>query len=216
MPKAQKSIPQPQSKRPSADPLKTAGLEDSWLEIGRIVSTQGLKGELRVYPTSDFPERFEEPGQRWLLYPGETEPREVELVSGRYLNGKGLYILKLAGITNVEQAEALRDCRLVVPVGDRPTLEAGEYHILDLVGLKVFDQATQSFIGTVISVLSAGNDLLEVERPQPDAASTEPEVTTQPAKPPAPVLIPFVEAIVPVVDLEQGRIEITPPAGLID
>ncbi|HEY9659223.1 MAG TPA: ribosome maturation factor RimM, partial [Allocoleopsis sp.] len=38
-----------------------------WLEIGKIVGVQGLKGEVRIYPNSDFPERFEQPGKRWLL-----------------------------------------------------------------------------------------------------------------------------------------------------
>ena len=54
---------------------------DDWLEIGKIVSPQGLIGELRVYPNTDFPERFEEPGKRWLLRPGETELQPVELLN---------------------------------------------------------------------------------------------------------------------------------------
>ena len=44
---------------------------DDWLEIGKIVSPQGLTGELRVYPNTDFPERFEEPGKRWLYVLGK-------------------------------------------------------------------------------------------------------------------------------------------------
>jgi 16S rRNA processing protein RimM len=170
-----------------------------WLEIGKIVAAQGLKGELRVYPDTDFPERFETPGERWLLRSGQTEPESVKLLSGRYLDGKGLYVITLAGVTSRDQAEALRDARLLVPATDRPPLEAGEFHVADLVGLAVIDQATGSKIGVVTDVLPAGNDLLEVEL-----------LSTQ------KVLIPFVEPIVPVVDLEQGRIEITPPAGLIE
>lgn len=173
-----------------------------WLEIGRIVAPQGLKGEVRVYPSSDFPERFLEPGPRWLLRPGQTDPEPIELLSGRPLEGKGLYVLRLGGVGDREQAEALRDCQLVVPDSDRPHLEEGEYHIMDLIGLAVFDQASQTQIGTVISVLAAGNDLLEVQLITP---------TTTPT-----TLIPFVEAIVPVVDLSNRRIEITPPPGLIE
>jgi hypothetical protein len=69
-----------------------------WLEVGRIVAPQGLDGSLRVYPDSDFPERFLEPGDRWLLRPGQGEPEVVQLTAGRYLPGKGLYVVKLAGI----------------------------------------------------------------------------------------------------------------------
>lgn len=176
-----------------------------WLEIGKIVGVQGLQGEVRVYPNSDFPERFEQPGKRWLLRPGETEPESIELLSGRYIPNKGLYILKLAGITDRAQAEPLRDCRLVVPESDRPPLEADEFHVLDLLGLEVFDQATQTRIGVVVDVIAAGNDLLEVKLDALDETAKQ-----------KPVLIPFVKAIVPVVDLAQNRIEITPPPGLIE
>lgn len=173
-----------------------------WLEIGKIVAAQGLKGELRVYPDTDFPERFEAPGKRWLLRPGAQEPEMVKLLSGRYIENKGLYVITLAGVTNRDQAEALRDCRLLVSATDRPPLEEGEFHVADLIGLTVFDQATQTQIGIVTDLLTAGNDLLEVELTAGQAGKK--------------VLIPFVEPIVPVVDLAKNRIEITPPAGLIE
>jgi len=64
--------------------------ESSWLEIGKIVAPQGLDGEVRVYPSSDFPERFLEPGRRWLRRTGAGEPQPVELLFGRYIPGKGL------------------------------------------------------------------------------------------------------------------------------
>jgi 16S rRNA processing protein RimM len=177
-----------------------AEMETDWLEICKIVGAQGLKGEVRVYPSSDFPERFEVPGQRWLLRPEATEPEPIELLSGRYLHGKGLYVLRLEGVSDRNQAEALRGCRLLVPESDRPFLEEDEFHVPDLLGLKVFDQETQMLVGTVVDVIAAGNDLLEVELSQSGSK----------------VLIPFVKAIVPIVDLQQRRIEITPPAGLID
>lgn len=178
-------------------------LPEGWLEVGKIVAAQGIRGEVRVYPETDFPERFEEPGQRWLLYPGQTEPQPVELVRGRDLPGKGLFVIQLAGINDRNQAEALKGCKILVPDSDRPPLEDGEFHVVDLLNLEVWDQATQTMIGTVIDVIPAGNDLLEVEL----VAPTNPKEPT--------VLIPFVTAIVPVVDLAQRRVEITPPAGLI-
>lgn len=178
-----------------------------FIEIGKVVGAQGLTGELRIYPSSDFPERFLEPGKRWLLPPGATDPQPIELVKGRYLEGKGLYVVKVVGVTDREQAEALRNSLLLVSNCERPLLEEDEFHILDLIGLEVFDQVSQTLVGTVTNVISAGNDLLEVQR-NPDPASDAAAVKT--------VLIPFVKAIVPVVDLSQKRIEITPPAGLIE
>ena len=208
-----------------------------WLEIGKIVGPQGLKGEVRVYPNSDFPERFIQPGQRWLLPPGKSEPQPVELLQGRYLEGKGLYVILLQGISTREQAEALRNSQLLAPESDRPPLEPDEFHVADLIGLNVIVQSTQTAIGKVVGVFSAGNDLLEVELDQPlaVAASVPPEfdpASESPApspprkrskkrkstksNPQSKVLIPFVKEIVPVVDLEAGRVEIDPPKGLID
>lgn len=202
---------------------------DDWLEIGTIVSPQGLKGEIRVYPNSDFPERFEEPGQRWLKRPGDTEPQPVELLRGRYVPGKGIYVIQLAGVENRDQAEALRDSLLLVPVSDRPSLGKDEYHVMDLINLEVFNQLTGEVVGVVIDVIPAGNSLLEVKlhkQPEPEPEKPEaplPNRTSKIRKPkrqiekkPATVLIPFVKAIAPVVDLHNGRIEITPPPGLLE
>ena len=182
----------------------SAIVPEGWLEIGKIVSAQGLKGEVRVYPNSDFPERFEEPGTRWLLPLNATEPQPIELVKGRYLHGKGMYVLQLGDVSDRDHAEALKGCKLLVPEGDRPQLEEGEFHVIDLIGLEVFDQATQTLLGTVTDVIPAGNDLLEVKL-------KEPKNPKQPT-----VLVPFVNEIEPVVDLAARKVEITPPLGLIE
>lgn len=185
----------PQASKPNSDRPEVPA---DWLGIGKIVAPQGVKGEVRIYPDSDFPARFQEPGQRWLLRPEALEPEPVELLAGRYLAGKGLYVIQLAGVADRSQAEALRGALLLVPQSDRPPLEPGEFHILDLIGLEVFDQATQKRVGAVVRIVSAGNDLLEVELINQQTA-----------------LIPLVKEIVPVVDLTQKRIEITPPPGLL-
>jgi 16S rRNA processing protein RimM len=186
---------------------------DDWLEIGKIVAPQGLSGELRVYPVSDFSERFEVPGKRWLLRPGETEPQPMELLTGRYVSNKNLYVLKLAGVENCDQAEALRGCTLLVPASDRPQLGEDEYHVLDLIGLEVFMQASGELVGTVVDIIPAGNDLLEVKL-HPSFTPDKGQITND--KKQKTVLIPFVQAIAPVVDLTSGRIEITPPPGLLE
>jgi 16S rRNA processing protein RimM len=207
---------------------------DNWLEIGKIVAPQGLSGELRVYPVSDFPERFEVPGKRWLLRSGDTEPQPIELLTGRYISNKNLYVIKLAGVENCDQAEALRGCTLMVPASDRPQLGEDEYHVLDLIGLEVFMQASGELVGTVVDIIPAGNDLLEVKL-HPSFTYNKGQMTNDKGqitndkgqmtndkgqitndKKQKTVLIPFVEAIAPVVDLASGRIEITPPPGLLE
>ncbi|MDJ0676012.1 MAG: ribosome maturation factor RimM [Calothrix sp. MO_167.B42] len=186
---------------------------DEWLEIGKIVAPQGLHGEMRVYPETDFPERFEVPGTRWLLRPGEKTPVQVELLKGRYLSGKKLYVIKLEGIENRDRVEELRGSKLMVPASDRPTLNEDEYHVLDLIGVQVYLQETGELVGTVVDVMTTGHDLLEVEVPREEGVQQQGKKKT---KSKTNILIPFVKAIVPVVDLTTRRIEITPPPGLLE
>lgn len=190
-------------------------IDTDWIEIGRIVAPQGVRGEVRIYPSSDFPERFLEPGPRWIKSPHKPQPQPVVLVRGRSLDGKGLYVVKLEGIDDRTQAETLRGCALLVPAAERPDLEEGEFYAADLMGLRVILQATGAEIGLVTDLYEAGNDLLEVtlhpSEPPPEA-SDQPQAKCKPRK----VLVPFVEAIVPVVDLAQGCLYLTPPDGLLE
>jgi 16S rRNA processing protein RimM len=191
-----------------ASPASNTTSED-WVEIGRIVAPQGVKGEVRVYPSSDFPERFLEPGERWLKRPRSPTPETVELVRGRHIDGKGLYVVQLAGVNSRDAAEALRDAVLLVPAGDRPQLDPDEFYVADLVGLRVIVQATGEAIGTVTDIFAAGNDLLEVTY-YPSATNNSQASKMR------RVLVPFVTAIVPVVNLAEKYLEIAPPAGLLD
>lgn len=195
---------------------------NQWLEIGTIVAPQGLQGELRVLASSDFPDRFEKPGKRWLQAPDAGIPQAIELLNGRYIPGRNLYVVQLAGVDNRDRAEALRGYKLLVPESDRPQLEEDEYHIRDLIGIEVFNQITGDAIGKIISILWAGNDLLEVQlhaapiqEPESPPKSKRGKKAAKSPKP-ATVLIPFVKEIVPVVDLNARRLEIVPPPGLLE
>jgi len=174
---------------------------EDWLIIGKIVSPQGLKGEMRILSYSDFPERFENAGKRWIAPSEKHEPQEVILVSGREIAGKkNLFVIRLEGVDNCDRAEALRNYVMLIDPSDRPYLAPNEYMIADLVGCNVYHQPTGQLLGEVISIVAAGNDLLEVQNPKNNETQ----------------LIPFVEAIVPFVDINQKRIEVTPPVGLIE
>jgi 16S rRNA processing protein RimM len=174
-------------------------MQDDWIVIGKVVAAHGIKGEVRVLSYSDFPERFEVPGKRWLSASEEATPQPVEMLSGRCLPGKtNVYVLRLEGISDRTAADALRNNLMIVQKRDRPHLEPDEYYISDLIGCSVFEQATGKYLGEVTDVIPAGNDLLEVKKEGKMA------------------LIPFVEAIAPIVDLPQKRIEVAPPSGLVD
>lgn len=169
--------------------------------VGKLVAAQGLKGELRVLPLSDFPERFTQAGRRWVQRKGQT-PQEVALLGGRRLPGRELFVVSLAAVDSRVAAQALVGAELLVRADDRPTLAQGEFHLLDLVGTEVRLLEEQRPIGRVCNLIHAGNDLLEVEQDTPTGARR--------------LLIPFVSAIVPEVHLAEGWIGITPPPGLLD
>ncbi|ACA99243.1 MULTISPECIES: ribosome maturation factor RimM [Cyanophyceae] len=172
--------------------------EQDWIIIGQVVAAQGLKGEVRINPSTDFPERFEVPGQRWLQLPNQ-DPQSVELERGRQIPGKNLFVVKFEHIQDRTQAENIRGAKVLVRAGDRPELEADEYHVSDLIGLEVFDYNTQAKLGIVSDLYTAAQDVLEVT----DANQKK-------------HLVPFVKAIVPVVDLVENRLEVDAPPGLFE
>ena len=211
------------------NPELTINQEIEWLEVGTITSPQGLKGELRIYPDSDFPERFTKAGTRWLKHPQTSAITEVQLRGGRCITGKNLYVIKLEGIEDRSQADELRDYKLLVDKSDRPKLKADEYHVADLVGLEVYHQETGENIGIVVDLYTAGNDLLEIRlHQQPDIEAKSQRDLSEISRrskrkkyrpkssKPVTVFVPFVKEIVPVVDIANQRLEITPPNGLLN
>lgn len=202
---------------------------NQWIEIGMIVSSHGLRGDVKVNSESDFPERFEEPGKRWLLYPNQTIPQPIELLKGYQIPGKNMYIVKLEGVNYRDQAEKLRGCKLLVTSQDLPQLDEDEFHVADLMNLEVYHQETKENIGFVVDLFTAGHDLLEVQlHKQPILEEVvTPEVSkisrkSKIKKPkrtknkPVTILIPFVKEIVPIVDLENKKIYVNPPEGLLN
>lgn len=191
--------PSPSSDHPAPGAAPPSGVPPETLEVGRLVAAQGLQGELRVLPLSDFPERFTTPGPRWLRS-RQGDIREVRLRSGRRLPGKELFVVRLEGCDSRDSAEALVGQSLLVDATDRPPLEPGEFHLLELVGLQVRLLPENLPIATVTDLIHGGNDLLEIELTDGGRR----------------LLIPFVEAIVPEVHPQEGWLGLTPPPGLLD
>ena len=172
--------------------------DKDWLTIGKLVSTQGLKGAIRVNPASDFPERFMKSGPRWLQKSSE-EPRKIELISGRQIPGRSIYVITFKGINNRDSAESLIGQKLLIPSSSRPKLGKNEFHYLDLVGLEVKLKNNEAPIGEVKDLTNAGNYLLEVQLLQGKK-----------------ILVPFVKDIVPEINIQDGWLTINPPPGLLD
>ena len=181
--------------------LHTMINHDEWLIVGLITSPQGINGKVKVKSLSDFEERFTKPGKRWLQKENEP-PREIELTFGFKKPGKELFIITFKGINNRNQAENLKGYKILVKVGAIPKLKKEEFHLSELLNLKVkiTENNKLTMIGKVINLANEKNNLLVIQLLKNNKE----------------VLIPFVEEIVPVVDIKKQFILLNPPPGLLE
>jgi 16S rRNA processing protein RimM len=170
--------------------------EPRYLTIGRITRPHGVRGEVRVEPHTDLPERF-----NWLerVYIGDDTP--VPMTVERARVHQGIVILKLGGCDSRNDAEALRGRWVLVPTEEAIPLDEGELFLYQLVDMEVVTVAGEA-LGTVEDVLQTGaNDVLVVR--------TQDE-------PPRQLLLPDIPDVVLRVDLEAGRIVVQVPPGLVE
>lgn len=163
------------------------------IRVGQIVNVHGLRGEVKVYPLTDYPERFDEIAYVFLA----KEEQERKIQSAKY--NKNMAILKLEGIDSVEQAERLREQYLFIDRENLRELEEDEYLIADLIGMEVVDMQ-EKHIGVLKEVLPySANDVYVV-------ASDEGKE----------YMIPGLKQFVPRIDMSQGKIFIDPIEGMIE
>ncbi|PZC44805.1 MAG: 16S rRNA processing protein RimM [Chloroflexi bacterium] len=157
--------------------------------IGRVERPFGLRGEIKILPLTDFPERFAADA---LVFVRGAERR---VRSSRWQ--KGRVFVALQGVGHVNAAEALRGALVEVPESDLPDFAEGEYYIDQIEGCAVVD-ADGASVGTIREVLTPGaNDVYVVARSgQKD------------------LLIPALRDVVLSVDVEGQRIVVDLPAGL--
>ena len=172
--------------------------KDKWMSIGEIVAPQGLKGDIRIKPSSEFPERFTKPGKRWIQKTNEL-PTEINLTKGTLIPGKSTYVLSLEEVSNRSSAEKIVGWKLVIPIDSRPKLSQDEYHYFDLIGLEARKGPKKTLIGYVTDLIKGGNDLLEIELLEGKK-----------------VLVPFVKEIIPEIEIKEKWLLIDPPPGLLE
>jgi len=175
--------------------------KNEWLIVGLITSCHGINGQVKVKSLSDFEERFLKPGIRWLQRENEP-PSKIELISGFKQPGKETFIIKFQGITTRNHADQLKKFKILVKSDTLPKLKREEFHLLELVNLEVKILAKDELkkIGKVINLENEKNNLLVIEL----------------FKNQKRVLVPFVEEIVPLVDIKNNFLIINPPNGLLE
>ena len=174
---------------------------DKWLVVGLITSCHGINGQVKVKSLSDFEERVLKPGMRWLQQENES-PSKIELTAGYKQPGKETFIIKFKGINTRNHAEQLKKYKILVKTNKLPDLKKDEFHLLELINLQVktLEKNELTIIGKVINLENENNNLLVIE------------LSNNQKK----VLIPFVQEIVPLVDIKNNYLVINPPNGLLD
>lgn len=184
--------------------------QQEWAWLARIRRPQGRKGEVFAELLTDFPEKFADRRQLWLVAdkaaarrPGTispSEPRPVELVNN-WLH-KGGVVLHFAGVDSISQAEELAGLIVAIPRAQRAALGEDEAYISDLVGCTLVDVA-----GEAPMTVGAIEDVDRTAGPVPllvvGSAAGE-------------VLVPFARSYLRKIDLETKRIEMALPEGLIE
>lgn len=177
---------------------------DSLLLVGVCGPPHGVRGEVKVIPQTDDPQRLLGLERVWLG-PTPADAAEIAVVGARPQPGRrGLVVLtRFEGVTDRSAAEALRRLHVYASPDDLPPLEEDEIYLHDLRGLEVLARTgdgAPELVGVVTDVIEGvAQDLLVVRRQGlPDA------------------LVPDVEEIVVDVDLDARTITILPPEGLLD
>lgn len=179
------------------------------LVVGRIGRPHGVRGEVTVDVRTDDPDDRFAVGRVLATDPAESGPLTVERV--RWHSGR--LLVNFAGVDDRDAAAELRGVLLVIDSADLPPSEdADEFYDHELIGLAAVT-VDGTKIGVVTEVRHRGQDLLVIARAAGDGgrAAGDPGRGEEDDE----VMVPFVAALVPEVDVAAGRIVIDPPPGLL-
>ena len=168
---------------------------EEYFRIGVITTTHGLKGEVKVFPTTEDPSRFSSLKTCYLL--DRKEYRPLTVISARYF--KNLVILGFQEITTIEEAMPLKQKELYIDRANAIPLEEGEYYIADILGGEVVDEEG-NHLGILEDYMETGaQDVYRIRRDNGKE-----------------FLIPAVDAFIPKVDVENKKITVRLIPGMME
>lgn len=168
---------------------------EKYLEIGQIVNTFGIKGQVKIVPFTDDITRYDELKEIYVEKKNELKLFQIEQVNYK----KNMVILKLKGIETVEEAEKLRNCYLKIDRKDAKELPKDTYFIVDLLGLDVYTDEGK-LLGKVDDIYNTGSS---------DIYVVKDELGKQ-------ILLPAIKDVLKEVDLENQKIIVHLIKGLVD
>ncbi|MGN0246272.1 MAG: ribosome maturation factor RimM [Lachnospiraceae bacterium] len=165
------------------------------LQVGILSSTHGVRGEIKVFPTTDDVKRFKK-NKEYIL---GTKNGNIDVMVESVKFFKQFVILKFEGIDTLDDILAYKGCSLYVNRAHAVKLQKDEYFIADLIGMEVFDE-DDNYIGKLTDVLETGaNDVYEI--------TTEDEKT---------YLFPAIKECIKKVDMDNRKITAYVMPGLME
>lgn len=171
---------------------------DKWFNVGKIVNTHGIKGEVRVISRTDFQEeRYAKGSKLYLFMPDSKEP--VELIVASHRVHKNFDLLTFEGYPNVNDVEAMKGGILKIHENQLTELEEDEFYFHEIIGCLVFTTKGEE-IGQVKEILTPGANDVWVVKDKEGGKD---------------ILIPYIEQIVKKVDVKEKLVLIEPMEGLL-
>lgn len=168
--------------------------------IGRVLGAHGVRGEVKVLPLTDFPERFLGMTRLEVFRPAGRLIASLTVRSLRFHEAKGLFLVETGEIGDRDGAEDLKDGVVMIKASERVPLSKGSFWVDDVVGLRVVSADTGEEIGKVEAVLQTGaHDVYSVRTPQGEVR-----------------MMPAVREVVLRILPEEGIMEVRPLEGLWD
>ncbi|EKF37445.1 ribosome maturation factor RimM [Bacillus xiamenensis] len=173
-------------------------MELDWLNVGKIVNTHGVRGEVRVVSKTDFPEeRYKKGSVLYIFKQGQKEPLKVTVASHR--QHKQFDLLTFEEVGSLNEAEQLKESILKVEKEHLGSLDEGEFYFHEIIGCEVYDEEDK-LIGQIKEILTPGaNDVWVVGRKGKKDA-----------------LIPYIPSVVKKIDISSKKVHIEVMEGLID
>lgn len=131
---------------------------DKEIVIGKIVAPHGVRGDIRIMPLTDRPEQFLN-----LSYLLLEDGRQLTVKAARF--HKRMILVSTKEITTMNDAELLRDKKILIRAEDLPPLEEGRFYVADLIGLPVFDEEGKQLGTFKDSITTGSNDVYIVAVP---------------------------------------------------
>ncbi|MCR8845422.1 ribosome maturation factor RimM [Paenibacillus sp. SC116] len=172
-------------------------MNEKLITVGEIVNTQGIRGEIKIVPHTDFPEvRFAKNSQLFIV--NEAKQLHLPVTVEKAREHKKSYIVKMKEYDNINDVEKYKGCLLKVSEDQQVKLEKNEFYYRDIIGCRVVSDEGEE-LGVIKEILSPGaNDVWVVKRPKG-----------------SDLLLPYIEDVVLDINVQDKLVKVHLMEGLL-